>query len=148
MSEKTATASPRKNKKNAAKDTAGASVQDITARAGGFIESAAIVRAAREAIAPAFASGPDVTCMPDALLQRRGAGPRPALTEAIVTAEFALEEVARQFEEHARGLLHLRVQVELGDGTRADGDELIHDEVVRRSDLEFALAAGEKKTEG
>lgn len=146
MSEnKGTTTKPQNKKKNGKSPPSGASVQDVTAHASRLVEAAALVRAARDTLAPTFAGGADGR-MPDVLLQRPGAGPRPASVDAVLDAEAALEEAARRFEDRARDLLKLRVPVELGDGARADGDELVRDEAVRRADVAFGFG-GDRKNE-
>lgn len=113
--------------------TRSAALNDIYGHAGRFLEMAAIVRAVRDDIVPAFYPEPRSE-RPRRALQRKGAGPRPATIEAILEAEKSLEELARVFDGRARELLQLRV--DLGDAPAPDEVvELAGDDVVAWEDF-------------
>lgn len=123
-----------------------APVQAIVEQARRFIECAAIVRAARDAILPTFIPQPGRS-LPEVLLQRPGEGPRPATVEAVVDSEIALEELARRFDERARALLLLPVA--LGEREPpASVQNLSADAVVQTKDVQLELGISQKKVAG
>lgn len=138
----------KKEKKAAAPASSGttAAVQAVVEHARRFVECAAIVRAAGEAVLPTFMPQSGRT-LPEVLLRRVGEGPRPATVDAVVDAELAIEGLARQFEERARALLVLPVS--LGEQEPPPATEgLSFDTVVRTTDIEFDLGIAKKVAGG
>lgn len=103
-------------------------LRDMAAHGDRSIETAAIIRSTAQAIVGRFHS--DNHRLPQFLLQRRGAGPRAASTEAIVDAEIALEALARSYETRAREILDQ--PIELGTRDAPAAGEFTVDEVVER----------------
>jgi hypothetical protein len=121
-----------------------APVQAVAEQARRFVECAAIVRAARDALLPTFIAQSGRT-LPEALLQRSGEGPRAASVEAVVESEIALEALAQHFDERARALLLLPVA--LGERERpAPVQNLSADAVVHTKDVQSELGIAQQKT--
>lgn len=138
-----ATTAKRKEKFTTSAPTA--SVRDLAEEAGRSLEAAAILRAVSAAVVPRFHA--DGGRLPELLLRRHGTGPRPAQTESVVEAEVALENLAREFEQRARALMDLRV--ELGDGVApAPSNGGASDEAVRRDELADELKSASDGPQG
>lgn len=145
---------PSKKKKNAPKEKTPSNegpsvttvaVQAVVAHACHLGEVAAIVRAAAAEFVIRF-NGDDYR-LPELLLQRKGSGARPATVEAIMAAELALGELARDLEARARALLKLPVDVGDVVDPASPVTGIGFDHVVHRDLLEGALRSGvEKKT--
>lgn len=127
--------STRKRMSSSASETT-ASVAELAAEAGRFLEAAAMLRSLGRLIGPRFHD--DHGNLPAFLLRRRGSGPRPAQTEAVVETEAAIEIMAREFDARAHVLLGLRVLV--GErGAPSPSEDCMSDEVVERDSLEAEL---------
>lgn len=116
-------------------------LRDLAAHADRSIEVAAIVRSIARTILERFHN--DDVRLPPLLLQRRGAGPRAASTEAIVDAGVALEGLARQYETRAREILDQ--PIELGARDAPEPGEFTVDEVVERDMVALELRTSSRE---